>query len=98
MENNNGTVGRGSVGVGFLIGVVAGGISALLLTPQTGAQMRKRMKRGARAIQERSKHFTHDMQDRAGHVKGAVTEARSAYRDEMGKHHVSPGPAVLEKR
>jgi gas vesicle protein len=97
MENNNGDIGKRSVGVAFLIGVVAGGVSALLLTPQTGAQMRMRMKRGAHAVQERSKHITHNMQDRAGHMKGAVTEARTAYREEMDKQHASTGTAVLEK-
>jgi hypothetical protein len=37
------------------------------------------------------------MQDRAGHMKGAVTEARTAYREEMDKQHASTGTAVLEK-
>jgi hypothetical protein len=37
------------------------------------------------------------MQDRAGHVKGAVSEARTAYRDEMEKQRTSPRSAVVEK-
>ena len=36
------------------------------------------------------------MQDRAGHVKGAVSEARTAYRDEMDKRRTSPRAAVVE--
>ena len=45
MENNDR---KGSTAVAFLLGAMVGGITALLFAPQTGAQMRGRLKRGAR--------------------------------------------------
>jgi gas vesicle protein len=98
MENNNSnSSSRGSVAVAFLIGAVAGGITALLFAPQTGAQMRGRIKRGASDMRNRGTNLAHDMQDRAGNMKGAVTEARTAYRDEMEKRRAAPRSAVVEK-
>jgi gas vesicle protein len=102
MENNNGNNGnignsaRGSVAVAFLIGAVAGGVAALLFAPQTGAQMRGRIKRGAIDIRDRGGDFARDMQGRAGNLKGAVSEARNTYRDEMDKQRMSPRSAVVE--
>jgi gas vesicle protein len=96
MEDNNGISARGSVAVAFLIGAVAGGIAALLLAPETGAQMRGRLKRGASDMRERGGNLAQDMQDRAGHVRGAVSEARTAYRDEMDKRRTPPRAAVVE--
>jgi gas vesicle protein len=96
MENNNSSSPRGSVAVAFLIGAVAGGITALLLAPKTGAQMRGQIKRGARDLRERGGNLAHNMQDRAGNMKGAASEARTAYRDEMEKRRTSPGSAVVE--
>jgi gas vesicle protein len=94
MENNNGNSSRGSVAVAFLIGAVAGGIAALLFAPQTGAQMRNQIRRGARDMRERGGRLGHDMQDRTG---SAVSAARTAYRDEMEKRRTAPRSAVVEK-
>jgi len=92
MDNNDR---RGSTAVAFLIGAVAGGITALLFAPQTGAQMRGRLKRGARDLQERGEHFAHEAQDRAemltGAVKGAASEARNTYRAELEKRRTASG-------
>jgi len=96
MENNNGSSPRGSVALAFLIGAVAGGVAALLLAPQTGVQMRGRIKRGARDMRERGGNLAHDMQDRAGNMKGAASEARTAYRDEMEKRRTPARSAVVE--
>jgi gas vesicle protein len=100
MENNNngsnGSSARGSVAVAFLIGAVAGGVAALLFAPQTGAQTRGRIKRGALDLRDRGGQLAHDMQDHAGNLKGAVSEARNTYRDEMDKRRVSPRSAVVE--
>lgn len=85
MENNKHR--SGSVPVAFLIGAVVGSATALLLAPQTGVQMRRRLKRGAHDLQEKGTSFAHDMEDRvgvaAGAMKGAMTEARSTYRKEL---------------
>jgi gas vesicle protein len=97
MENNNGSSGRSTTAIAFLIGVVAGGITALLFAPQTGAEMRGQIKRGARNVRQRGENLAHDMQDRAGNMKGAASEARIAYRDEMEKRRMSPRSAVVEK-
>ena len=97
MENNSGNSSRGSVAVAFLIGAVAGGITALLFAPRTGAQMRGQISRGARNMRDRGGRLAHDMQDRAGNVQGAVSEARIAYRDEMDKRRTPPRSAVVEK-
>ena len=75
MENNNGGSGssaRGSVAVAFLIGAVAGGVAALLLAPQT------KLGDGLATVIE-------DLHDRAENIRGTVSEARTAYRDEMEK-------------
>ena len=96
MENNNSSSARGSVAVAFLIGAVAGGLAALLFAPQSGAQMRGRIKRGARDMRDRGGQLAHDMQDHAGNMKGAVSEARAAYRDEMDKRRAPVRSAVAE--
>jgi gas vesicle protein len=96
MENNNGSSVRGSVAFAFLIGAVAGGVAALLFAPQTGAQMRGRIKRGARDMRERGGNLAHNMQDRAGNMKGAASEARTAYRDEMDKRRTPARSGVAE--
>ena len=85
----------GSVTVAFLIGAVAGGITALLLAPQTGAQMRRRLKRGAHDLREKGTHLAHEVEERAdiltGAVKGAASEARSTYREELEKRRTAAG-------
>lgn len=96
MENNNGSSARGSVAVAFLIGAVAGGVAALLLAPATGSQIRGRIKRGALDMRERGGNLAHDLQDQAGNMKGAVSEARTAYRDEMDKRRTPIRSAVVE--
>ena len=96
MENNNGSSAKGSVAVAFLIGAVAGGIAALLLVPQTREQVRGRIKRSARDMRERGRNLTHDMQDHAEDRKGVVSEARTAYRDEMDKRRAPGRTAVVE--
>lgn len=85
---------RGSATIAFLIGAVAGGVTALLLAPQTGAQMRRRLKRGAHDMQEKGAQIAHDMGERAesvtGAVKGAASAARTTYRDEREKRGATP--------
>jgi gas vesicle protein len=87
MENNNR---RGSTAVAFLLGAMAGGITALLFAPQTGAQMRGRLKRGAKDMRQRGEHLVHEAGEKAGMIKGAASEARTAYRDEMDKQRMAP--------
>ena len=92
MENNHR---RGSVAIAFLIGAVAGGVTALLFAPQTGSQMRGRLKRGARDLHRKGEHLAHEAQDTAevftGAMKGAASEARNTYRDEREKRRAASG-------
>jgi len=80
---------KGSAMTAFLIGAVAGGITALLFAPQSGAQMRGRLKRGAHDLREKGKHIAHDVEERADTVTGAMrsaaSEAKSTYRNEIEK-------------
>lgn len=80
---------RGSATVAFLIGAVAGGVAALLLAPQSGAQTRGRLKQGARDLREKGKNLAHRGEETAqtvtGAIKGAVSDAKSTYRSEMDK-------------
>jgi len=95
MENNDR---RGSTAIAFLLGAVAGGLTALLFAPQTGAQMRGRLKRGARDLRDRGVHLAHETGEKAGMMKGAASEARAAYRDEMEKRRAAaPRGALVDK-
>jgi gas vesicle protein len=92
MENNHK---RGSATVAFLLGTMAGGITALLFAPKTGAQMRHGLKRGAHDLREKGGLLVHDVEEKAetvtGAMKGAVSEARNTYRDELDKRRVASG-------
>jgi gas vesicle protein len=83
--NNEKNSPKGSAMAAFLIGAVAGGITALLFAPQTGAQMRGRLKRGANDLRNRGKLLANEVGQTAGAMKGAASEAKTAYRDEFAK-------------
>jgi gas vesicle protein len=57
------------VAVALLIGAVAGGIATLFLAPQSGAQMRGRLRRAPRDLRERGGHRAHDARARAVNMK-----------------------------
>lgn len=82
---NNENTPKGSAMTAFLLGAVAGGITALLFAPQTGAQMRGRLRRGAHDLREKGKHIAHEVEDTTGAMKSAASEARSTYRSEVEK-------------
>ena len=88
MNNNNNQIPKNAT-VAFVIGALAGGVAALLLAPQSGDQLRKRLKTGAQDLKERARHKTDSVREKAetvtGAMKGAVTEARHTYRDELDK-------------
>ena len=84
MENNQR---RGSGMIAFLIGAVAGGVAALLLAPQSGAQTRSRLKRGARDLRDKGAHLAHrgerGAEGVADAIMGAASEAKHGFRDEQ---------------
>jgi gas vesicle protein len=90
MENNQR---RGSATVAFLIGAVAGGVAALLLAPQSGAETRNRLKRGARDLREKGADLKLRGEERAATVtsviRDAVSDAKHSYRDEIDKQRES---------
>lgn len=72
--------------VAFGIGMVAGAVTALLLTPQTGSQMRGQLKRvsskfGEKAKEgyEQARHVMNKQKDKFGN---AVEEGRKTYQRE----------------
>jgi gas vesicle protein len=99
MENNHR---RGSATVAFLLGAVAGGIAALLLAPQSGAQTRSRLKRGARDLREKGAHLAHRSEERveiaAGAIKDAVSDAKHTYRSELDKQREARAASGQETR
>jgi gas vesicle protein len=96
MSNN----GNGSRAVAFLIGALAGGVAAALLTPVSGREAREKIKDGAlnaygRAsdaaseAKENTREKVGQIADGArehGHaVKQAATVAKDAYKEELNK-------------
>lgn len=70
--------------VAFMIGALAGSVAALLLTPRTGAEVRKGIRDGAGKLKRNTRERVGDV---SGAVKSAVSEARHTYTDEIGKRH-----------
>jgi gas vesicle protein len=78
--------GGGNAMMAFGIGMVAGAITAMLLTPQTGPQMRGQLKRVGQKVGEKAKsgfeqakHVVEQQKDRFSH---AVDEGRQTYQRE----------------
>jgi len=76
--NNNNTHPKGTASVAFMIGAIAGGVAALLLAPQSGKQLRGRLRDGAGGIKDGAR-------EKASAVKGALVEAKHTYKDELEK-------------
>jgi gas vesicle protein len=92
---------KGSATVAFMVGAVAGGVAALLWAPQTGAQLRRRIKDGAddlHAKGERLKESTREKTEAiTGTVKGAIAEARHTYKDELERRRQGDGESIARK-
>ena len=71
-----------SAAVVFVIGAVAGGVTAMLLAPQSGAQLRRRIKDGADELKTAARVNAGAV---TGAVKGAVSQAKHTYHDELDK-------------
>jgi gas vesicle protein len=80
--NNNTTHPKGTASVAFVIGAIAGGVAALLLAPQTGKELRTKIRNGAGEAKDRVRTKSETV---TGAVKGALAEARTTYKDEMEK-------------
>ena len=99
MENNPR---RGSAAVAFLLGAMAGGVAALLLAPQSGAETRSRLKRGARDLRDKGVDLAHRGEERAATVtnviKDAVSDAKQSYRSEIDKQREGRAASGHETR
>jgi gas vesicle protein len=89
MNNNNNNSNARVSSVAFVIGALAGGVAALLLAPQTGAELRSRIRTRAGDIKRSTRDKTQSV---TGAVKGAISEAKHTYRDELDKRR--PAEAV----
>lgn len=69
----------------FALGVVAGGVAALLWAPEKGEVTRKRLKESAA---EAVKTAAHTARMQAEAVKGAVAEGAKIYREQLEHAHV----------
>ena len=88
---------RGSTAVAFMLGAMVGGITALLFAPQTGAQIRGRLKRGANDMRQRGERLARDAGEKAETMKGTASVARTAYRHDMEKRAASPRSEAADK-
>ncbi len=68
----------------LLVGALAGGVAALLLTPKTGREVRSGIRNSAGRLKNGTREKVGGV---GGAVKSAVSEARNAYTDEMGRRH-----------
>jgi len=83
--------GRNTVALGFallLIGFAAGAIAAALMTPKTGKQMRRELKRKAGDLRDRVDDWT----DQAGDLREKAAEFAGKAQDwaEAAKERVGP--------
>ncbi|HEX6790805.1 MAG TPA: YtxH domain-containing protein [Candidatus Krumholzibacteria bacterium] len=83
MEHNNGVGSRGPVAVAFLMGALAGGITAMLFAPQTVARMRGQIKRGAPNLRERGGNPGDKMQNGAGRKRRAAPRSAVVKKGEQ---------------
>lgn len=92
---------KGSATMAFVVGAVAGGVTALLLAPQSGEQLRRRIKNGAGELNTARARLNERLK-KAGHEKssalpGAVTEAKGVYKDELERRRIDSGESVARK-
>jgi gas vesicle protein len=64
----------------FLLGVVAGGVTAILLAPDRGSETRRRLREGARDLYRKGEEM-------AGEAKGTVEERAHSLAD-AARHRV----------
>lgn len=92
---------KGSATMAFVVGAVAGGVTALLLAPQNGQQLRRRIKNGAGELKTARARLTERLdknaREKTGVIAGAVTEAKSTYKDELERRRLDNVDSVARK-
>ncbi|HWS98551.1 MAG TPA: YtxH domain-containing protein [Candidatus Methylomirabilis sp.] len=82
--------GRNTVALGFallLIGFAAGAIAAALMTPKTGKQMRRELKRKASDLRDRVDDWTDqagDFREKAAEFAGKAQDWADAAKERVG--------------
>src|SRR5271157_3606645 len=82
--------GRNTVALGFallLIGFAAGAIAAALMTPKTGKQMRRELKRKAGDLRDRVDDWTDqagDLREKAAEFAGKAQDWADAAKERVG--------------
>jgi gas vesicle protein len=91
----NNTNSKNHASIAFMIGALAGGVAALLLAPQTGAELRGRIRTRAGELKRTTRDKTQSV---SGAVKGAISEAKHTYRDELDKRRPAETPESVARR
>ena len=82
--------GRNTVALGFallMIGFAAGAIAAALMTPKTGKQMRRELKRKASDLRDRVDDWTDqagDFREKAAELAGKAQDWADAAKERVG--------------
>lgn len=86
---------RSGGGIGlFILGVAVGAGIALLLAPQSGAETRQDLRRGARRLRRKARVAVEDVRERAEELvrttssaaRDAAREAREALEERLARH------------
>lgn len=93
---------KGSATVAFVMGAVAGGVTALLLAPQSGVQLRRRLKNGADELHTARERLNEKLKkaarEQTAAVTGAVAEAKNTYKDELERRRHLDGPDSIARK
>ncbi len=95
MYNEKGT--GTSTTAAFVIGALAGGVAALLLTPTTGAQLRRKLRKNAETAGEQLGNLKDRVESVAGSMKSGGTESRGSYKDDMERRRHETGEAGVRR-
>ncbi len=73
----------------FIVGAVAGGITALLLAPASGAETREKIRKGLGSLRDQGKDLIQKGKETTSKhtsaLRQAATAAKEAYREEIGQ-------------
>lgn len=85
----------------FVVGAVAGGVTALLMAPQSGEQLRRRIKSRAgelnKARAKLNERLDKATREKTSTVAGAITEAKGTYKDELERRRIDSVDSVARK-
>lgn len=80
----------------FLLGVVAGGVTALLLAPDRGTETRRKLREGARDLYQRGGERVHEAKESLGERAHDLAGAAKSRVDHLTQTAKSQAGAVRE--